>query len=434
MTKYQKVRTTGTRREEGGALFVLYIQGGYRDIYEIDQSCIEGQHLANTKCNPDCVQQFIMPVFLTICVSLLAYQACYKCIPPISKLLMRANITGRDVHKPGAPLLPEAAGLAAGFIYILALIAQMLLFVDTEMVHAWCAASMSITAMLLLGFVDDVLDLKWKHKVLLPAIAVLPSMAVYRIIKSSTSILLPWPLHRLFGIHVVELGSMYYIWMLIVATFCTHSINIHAGINGLEVGQSIIIAISACISAYFDENYLVIRLLLPFIGASLALYQFNRYPSRVFVGDVYCYFAGMTLAVTAILGAVTKTMMLWFVPQAINFGYSLLQLSGWIECPRHRMPRNTSEDVLTFSTVTIKTATRFQAFLLDILGRCKIVHVDRMGTSTAVNNMTLMNWVLFLFGPMHEAELCACLLVLQAMWCAIGMCIRHPLAKFFYSI
>ena len=28
----------------------------------------------------------------------------------------------------------------------------------------------------------------------------------------------------------------------------------------------------------------------------------GRYPSEVFVGDTYCYFAGMTFAVVAILG------------------------------------------------------------------------------------------------------------------------------------
>jgi UDP-N-acetylglucosamine--dolichyl-phosphate N-acetylglucosaminephosphotransferase len=126
--------------------------------------------------------------------------------------------------------------------------------------------------------------------------------------------------------------------------------------------------------------------------------------------------------------------VLWFLPQAINFGYSLLQLSGWIECPRHRMPKNGDGNVLVFSTVTIKNATPSQTFLLDTLRRCKLVYVEKVGQSIIVNNMTLMNWILLFFGPMHEAELCACLLVLQAMWCVIGMCIRHPLAKFFYSI
>ena len=101
--------------------------------------------------------------------------------------------------------------MAAGFIYILALIAQLLLFVDARMLHAWCAAAMSVTAMLLLGFVDDVLDLRWKRKTFLPAIAVLPAMAVYRVMGH---------LHRFYfhghctgwlEFDVIELGSLYYV-------------------------------------------------------------------------------------------------------------------------------------------------------------------------------------------------------------------------------
>ena len=127
-------------------------------------------------------------------------------------------------------------------------------------------------------------------------------------------------------------------------------------------------------------------------------------------------------------------MMLWFMLQAINFGYSLLQLSGWIECPRHRMPRNKSERRLDIQHSHHQEYYTPSSHLFNLLRKFNMVYVERVGQSTVVNNMTLMNWVLLIFGPMHEAELCACLLVLQAMWCAVGMCIRHPLGQFFYSI
>lgn len=65
----------------------------------------------------------------------------------------------------------------------------------------------------------------------------------------------------------------------------------------------------------------------------------HRYPSRVFVGDTFCYFAGMTFAVVGILGHFSKTMLLFFMPQVFNFVYSLPQLLHIIPCPRHRMPR-----------------------------------------------------------------------------------------------
>lgn len=71
----------------------------------------------------------------------------------------------------------------------------------------------------------------------------------------------------------------------------------------------------------------------------LFLFFFYRYPSSVFVGDTFCYFAGMTFAVVGILGHFSKTMLLFFIPQVVNFLYSLPQLFHIIPCPRHRLPR-----------------------------------------------------------------------------------------------
>lgn len=39
-------------------------------------------------------------------------------------------------------------------------------------------------------------------------------------------------------------GPLYYIYMGMLAVFCTNAINILAGINGLEAGQSAVIAAS----------------------------------------------------------------------------------------------------------------------------------------------------------------------------------------------
>ena len=55
-------------------------------------------------------------------------------------------------------------------------------------------------------------------------------------------------------------------------------------------------------------------IIIPFLMTSLALMKHNAFPSKVFVGDTYCYFAGMTFAVTGILGHFSKTMLLFFMP------------------------------------------------------------------------------------------------------------------------
>lgn len=43
-------------------------------------------------------------------------------------------------------------------------------------------------------------------------------------------------------------GPLYYIYMSLLSTFCTNSINILAGLNGLETVQALIIAVSVALN------------------------------------------------------------------------------------------------------------------------------------------------------------------------------------------
>jgi UDP-N-acetylglucosamine--dolichyl-phosphate N-acetylglucosaminephosphotransferase len=179
--------------------------------------------------------------------------------------------------------------------------------------------------------------------------------------------------------------------MSLVSIFAPNSINILAGINGLEVSQSVAIACLILLNDLFylppklllslltSNSHLIsfgvdvgsapveltpaqsahlssIYLLLPFLAVSLALLLHNWYPAKVFVGDTYCYFAGMVFAVVAIQGHFSKTLLLLMVPQIVNFVYSMPQLFHLVPIPRHRLPHfveiaGTGEGVLEASWV-----------------------------------------------------------------------------------
>lgn len=135
--------------------------------------------------------------------------------------------------------------------------------------------------MLLLGFADDVLDLRWRHKLLLPTIASLPLLMVYYVNFNSTIIIIPKPLRSWLGFSL-DLWIFYYVYMGMLAVFCTNAINILAGINGLEVGQSLIIATSILIfnvielfGSQWKAHQFSIYFMLPYITTSLALFKFN---------------------------------------------------------------------------------------------------------------------------------------------------------------
>ena len=97
----------------------------------------------------------------------------------------------------------------------------------------------SICMMVLLGFTDDVLDVRWSVKISLSFLATLPLLVAFN---GPTNIIVPLPFRgfSMFGFTVnysIDLGILYLVYMALLAVFCTNSINILAGINGLEVGQ-----------------------------------------------------------------------------------------------------------------------------------------------------------------------------------------------------
>ena len=120
---------------------------------------------------------------------------------------------------------------------------QLLLDITKDKLVEYNAALLSICMVVLLGFIDDVVDLRWAHKLIVPTVASFPLLVAY---KGITYVLVPTVLKGLLGMTTIKLGIIYYIYMGSLAVFCTNTINIYAGINGIEVGQSFIIGCFIC--------------------------------------------------------------------------------------------------------------------------------------------------------------------------------------------
>eukprot|EP01132_Coremiostelium_polycephalum_P001466 gene1466-1849_t len=333
----------------------------------------------------------------------------FKLIPTIADLTSQAGLTGMDLNKKGdskysGKKIPESLGICTSVVFLVCVIVfqlfQWFSFPQSIQLSEYNAALMSICFMILLGFSDDVLNLRWRYKLILPLFASLPLLVAYA---GGTSVVVPdirFPieLRAYFG-KIFDLGVFYHVYLIMLAIFCTNSINILAGINGLEVGQSIVIAASIIVHNIVEltlhttlyktqvasdiittvttvpassPHLLSIFLMIPFLFTTISLLCYNWYPSRVFVGDTFTYFSGMCFAVVAILCHFGKTLLLFFIPQILNFLYSCPQLFGLIECPRHRVPR--------FNPQTGK--------------------MEAIPT-----NLTLLNLFLLIFGPMTEKQL-----------------------------
>ncbi|KAI0994509.1 UDP-N-acetylglucosamine--dolichyl-phosphate [Podosphaera aphanis] len=355
--------------------------------------------------------------------------------------------------------IPETMGAVSAVIYLLAII----IFIpfpfykdivaatsgggNRDVLASYLSAILSLQSISILGIGDDLFDIRWRHKFFIPGIASIPILIVYFVDFGVTQIVVPIPLRHYLG-GLFDLGALYYAYMAAVAIFCPNSINILAGINGIEVSQSLVIAFLLVLNdCYYlllpyphpatDSHRFSLYMLLPFIGVSLALWFHNWYPSRVFVGDTYCYFAGMVFAVVGILGHFSKTLLLLLTPQIFNFIYSAPQIFHIIPCPRHRLPHfNPDTGLMEYSITEWKNPPNtLVASTLKLMYRMRLIHL-RINSEDVIiesSNMTLLNLWLLWFGPKREDRLAIEILVAQSVLGLIGLFIRHNCALLIFE-
>eukprot|EP01055_Gregarina_sp_Pseudo9_P005132 Gregarina_sp_Pseudo_9__5131@NODE_540_length_2608_cov_12_461269_g510_i0_p1_GENE_NODE_540_length_2608_cov_12_461269_g510_i0NODE_540_length_2608_cov_12_461269_g510_i0_p1_ORF_typecomplete_len412_score70_79Glycos_transf_4/PF00953_21/0_41Glycos_transf_4/PF00953_21/1e42Mtp/PF03821_16/6_7e02Mtp/PF03821_16/7_4e02Mtp/PF03821_16/0_074_NODE_540_length_2608_cov_12_461269_g510_i0371272 len=363
----------------------------------------------------------------TTLVGALCYWTVYKLTPTFAIRLKLKGLSGTDINKQpksvskalreadseavakakaSLPQIPEALGVVPGFLYLIGgVICYLGISHNESSALQYISGLLCVTFITFLGFVDDVLDLRWRYKVVLPLFASIPLIIIYQ---GPTNIIFPSFLKPIFPfkfdeVIVFELGVLYNVYMACLIIFCSNAINIYAGLNGLEVGQSIIIGGFICLHNTIEvltneanstaavHHNLSLTLSVIFLFCTTALFVYNKYPAQVFVGDTFTYFAGVHFAVVGIVGHFAKTLLLFFLPQIINFLISCPQLFGFMPCPRHRVP------------------------VLD----------SKTGKLQPSPNLTVINLALRLFGPLGERELVNLLLGFQFLCGVCALLVRY---------
>ncbi|VDM47168.1 unnamed protein product [Toxocara canis] len=413
-----------------------------------------------------------LSLFASVLLSCMGAFISYHTILEYLPIFIHRKMYGKDQCKASNIPIPEPAGVISAAVYLIVMFVFIPFpfyeWMQTEATFphdkllAFLSALIGICSAILLGFADDVLDLRWRHKLLFPTLSTLPLLLVYYATGSSTSVVVPKQVRALLPFDAtLDIGPLYYIYMGMMVVFCTNAINILAGINGLEAGQALVIAVSV---AVFDivqvtttvhyalavadlavfQKFFVVYSILFFHSIFFIILQARfsfRYPASVFVGDTFCYWAGMTLASTCILGHFSKTMALFLLPQVFNFLYSIPQLFHLVPCPRHRLPKfdvKTDTVGMSFAEFKDKDLKPLGAIVLRLFDIFGLLHrrvFEKDGESwTEINNLTLINLVLKIRGPMHERSLTKRLLSIQIFCSLFAFFIRFYLAFLVYDV
>ncbi|MDD3178095.1 MAG: hypothetical protein PHR26_01115 [Candidatus ainarchaeum sp.] len=209
------------------------------------------------------------------------------------------------MNKINKPLVSELGGIPVILSFIISLIFSFLFYIIFSfdifnIYNLFILFSVFLIIMLIafLGFIDDTLG--WKKGIsqfqhfLYPIIFSLP-IILLTLFFGKTSFYIP-----LFG--NLYIGVLYsFLLVPIAITATTNAFNLLAGYNGLEAGLGIIIFFTISIFTIFEQNFIILIILACWVGALFGFLHFNKFPSRIFPGDIITLVNGVLAGVCAII-------------------------------------------------------------------------------------------------------------------------------------
>lgn len=117
----------------------------------------------------------------------------------------------------------------------------------------------------------------------------------------------------------IEFGILYPLIIIPIGIVgVSATFNFLAGYNGLEASQGIIILSTLSGITFLMGNKWISIIGLCMVFALIPFYLFNKYPAKVFPGNILTYSVGALIATIAILGNIEKIAVFFFIPYILE--------------------------------------------------------------------------------------------------------------------
>jgi UDP-N-acetylglucosamine--dolichyl-phosphate N-acetylglucosaminephosphotransferase len=252
-------------------------------------------------------------------VIMISFLVAFSILPIWIRRAKTEGMTSKDVHKKDKKEVAEGGGIPVltGFVVGVMLYLAIKTFVFNDKTHAIELFGMLgvIVFSSVVGIVDDLLGWKKGLSKRTRIILILFSAVPLMVLNAGVSVVMGWDIGLLYPLIFIPLGIV----------GATTTFNFLAGYNGLEASQGIILLTSLSIVTFITGNPWLSVISMCMVASLFALYIFNKYPAKIFPGDVTTYAVGAMFACMAIIGNVEKIAIFFFIPYILE---TLLKLRG----------------------------------------------------------------------------------------------------------
>ena len=265
----------------------------------------------------------IIEVILLIAVFAIGFLITYLLLPYIIKLMQRKGYVGVDIHKNSKPKVAESGGLGivigftgSSFFLILffpSFSKEIIIFLITVILAG------------LIGYIDDRIRLRSRYKILLSIF----SGGVFFFANNIGFISISSP--TIPFLDQTRLTIIYpFIVPIIIAVF-TNTVNMLEGYNGEGSGTCLIAVIFLLICGVIWNSAEAVIFAVPVIAVLIPFFIFNKFPAKIFPGDIGTLSMGAMIAGIMLFGALEIAAFCVLLIHIFNSFYVIYSVRGFIE-------------------------------------------------------------------------------------------------------
>jgi UDP-GlcNAc:undecaprenyl-phosphate/decaprenyl-phosphate GlcNAc-1-phosphate transferase len=251
-------------------------------------------------------------------VSAISFLIIFFVTPPFIKYLNKKGKVVVDYHKPGKPNVPRPAGPVLLIGLVIGEIILYFLILDVKIISVLLTTIIAF----IIGYIDDVKTMPGWFK---PAALILAAIPI--IILGSHGDYLGLIFDSAF------IPILYILLILSIIPIVGNTINSIDVFNGVASGFIIITMIPLLVSLILFGSTSVFLMGLPLLSGSIAIYQYHKFPSKIFLGDSGTLLLGSMYAGLSIVGNSEIIGVIALLPAVMN---SFLFLSSVKKIVEHR--------------------------------------------------------------------------------------------------
>ncbi|MFX1530102.1 MAG: hypothetical protein ACFFBC_03215 [Promethearchaeota archaeon] len=237
--------------------------------------------------------------------------------------MKRKDYIGYDIHKNAQPKVPESGGIVLVIGFTITSIFLMLFF--PEIISETLIFLLTVVSAGMIGFIDDRKKLRSRYKI---TFSIFCGSAIFFanffgfITISSPTI--PF-------LDKTRLNIIYPLIIPVIVAVFVNSVNMLEGYNGEGSGTCLIVVIFLFICGLIWNSAEAVFFTIPVIAVIIPFFIYNKYPARIFPGDVGTLSMGAMIACIMFFGSLEVATFCALLTHIFNSFYVINSVRGFFE-------------------------------------------------------------------------------------------------------